>query len=180
MRRRIYLEKFNYSTLMILILSFCTGIFACRYDTGWRTYTQPNGVKFTARMWGDEYEVFFETREGYSIDKNSADNYYYYAAGSNKGIFILTKLKVGINNPAGLPKYLSTKNPYLSRSQKTENKDSISNNNLNKTTLVYYTLKVLLVEFSDIHGRDYYTRANFENMLDGSSYTMSPDGSRYF
>jgi M6 family metalloprotease-like protein len=153
---------------------------ACWFDTGWITYIQPNGVKFTARMWGDEYESYFETNEGFSIEKNYEDNYYYYAGSSNKGRFILTQFKVGIDKPVGIPKNLVKTNPFATRPQSLNSEMNQSDNNrLAKVTVTNYTLKVLLVEFQDVHsdvnGRS-YTRSNFKNMLDGSNYTTSPDG----
>ncbi|MHB8132316.1 MAG: metallopeptidase domain-containing protein, partial [Mobilitalea sp.] len=154
------------------------------YDTGWITYTQPNGVKFIARMWGDEYEGFFETKEGFSIEKNHSDGYYYYASSSNKGKFIFTQLKVGIDKPIGIPKNLVKTNPFSTRPQNLNSGMNQSDNNrLAKVTVTNYTLKVLLVEFQDVHGDVNgmsYTRSNFKNMLDGSNYTTSPDGETAF
>ena len=168
-----------------LILLFISNISqACWTDTGWITYTQPNGVKFTARMWGDEYESFFETKEGFSIEKNNSDGFYYYANSSYKGVFVLTKLKVGVDKPVGIPKNLVKKNPFAVKPQKLTGEVNVAaNNRLSKVTVTNYTLKVLLVEFQDVHGDingKTYTRTNFKNMLDGSNYTSSPDGEATF
>lgn len=55
---------------------------------------------------------------------------------------------------------------------------SISENDggLKKTTTTTYTLKVILVEFSDVEGSD-YSKSDFEDMLSGSAYDdEDPDG----
>ena len=164
-------------TASVFLLIVTSTTLASWYDTGWKTFIQPNGVKFTARMYGDEYEGFFETKDGFSIEKNHSDGYYYYASNSNKGKFILTQLKVGIDNPVGIPKNLVKTNPFITKSQIFNNNIYQNKNNyLAKVALTTYTIKVLLVEFLDVHGRNYYTRANFKNMLDGNNYTTSPDG----
>jgi len=170
--------RVNYIIIPILILISTSIAFASRYDTGWITFTQPNGVKFIARTYGDEYEDYFETHEGFSLEKNFNDGYYYYASGSNSGKFILTKFKVGIDQPIGIPKNLIKKSPFRSRQITDINFSGTGNKPLAKVSAnpTIYTLKVLLVEFNDIHGRSKYTCSDFKNMLGGNNYNMSPDG----
>jgi hypothetical protein len=136
--------------VIFFLLVLTNSSFACYYDTGWKTYLQPNGVKFTARMWGDEYESHFETKDGFSLDKNNEDGYYYYAGSSDLGRFILTKQKVGIDIPTGIQKNLVKKNPFNTRSKITTTFNNSTR--LAKTAVTTYKLKVLLVEFLDVHG----------------------------
>lgn len=178
-KKKKIMFRFNNIIISVFLLITTSISFASHYDTGWITFTQPNGIKFIARTYGDEFEGYFETREGLSLEKNFKDGYYYYASGSTNGSFILTKLKVGIDQPPiGIPKNLVKKSPFKSRQITNINYNSTGNNRLAKTSdsPTGYSLKVLLVEFNDIHGRSKYTCSDFENMLDGSNYNMSPDG----
>jgi hypothetical protein len=50
----------KYKIWLFLLLTYVTA-FSAWLDTGYHEFTQPNGVKFIARLWGDEYFHRFET-----------------------------------------------------------------------------------------------------------------------
>jgi|GEM_PF-2046857 len=175
------------------LLPYVKGVFACPFDTGWIEFTQPDSTKFIGRMYGDEYEWTFITEEGYIFDYNFDDGYYYYASGVANGQYVLTSLKVGIDKPVGIPKNISVKKEEAPPVYRPESealpeatpqaalKDRYTLKALEATPQALtgtYTLKVLLVEFSDVKHHDYptpYTKADFENMLSGIDYKRSPD-----
>ena len=65
--------RVNIYIISIFLLITTSISLACYFDTGWTTFTQPNGNKFIARMYGDEYESRFETQDGFSLEKNFKD-----------------------------------------------------------------------------------------------------------
>ena len=168
--------RVNFIVNSVFLLIATSISLACSFDSGWITYTQPNGIKFIARTYGDEYKSHFETKEGFSLEKNYYDGYYYYAGKSEGGRFILTNLKVGIDQPVGLSKNLVKIN-HIRKKALSQKSYSIptGTNRLSKTSSAIYTIKVLLIEFNDVHGRSRYTSSNFVDMLSGSNYIMSPD-----
>jgi hypothetical protein len=64
--------------ILIPIIFGITFVIAAPFDTDFVTWTQPNGFTFTARLWGDEFQWWFETQSGYRIIQGS-NNWYYYA-----------------------------------------------------------------------------------------------------
>ncbi len=68
------------------------------FDTGFVEWSQPNGVKFTARLWGDEFSTQMETNTGYKIIIGS-DNYYYYSTLDSTGDYTPSNRKVNIDQP---------------------------------------------------------------------------------
>ena len=67
-------------------------------DTGYIEWQQPNGITFTARIWGDEFENWMETDDGYRICKGM-DGFYYYAVLDEYGEFTVSDKKVAIDTP---------------------------------------------------------------------------------
>ena len=71
------------------------------FDSGMRQWLQPNGVTFTARLWGDEYLSWMETSGGYRITQGSG-GWYYYARLDAAGEFAPTSARVGLERaPSG-------------------------------------------------------------------------------
>jgi M6 family metalloprotease-like protein len=71
---------------------------AAPFDSGFKLWTQPNGVTFTARLWGDEFFNWMETTEGYRIYR-AANGWYYYAILDAAGEFRASDSRVGIEPP---------------------------------------------------------------------------------
>src|SRR6478735_1189841 len=69
-------------------------------------YQQPGGEKLPLWIFGDEYYARTETRDGYTVLFNQADQTYYYARASADGAaFESTGVKADAPAPAGLTKH---------------------------------------------------------------------------
>ncbi|TVL98181.1 MAG: hypothetical protein CV087_21610 [Candidatus Brocadia sp. WS118] len=73
-------------------------LLAIPFDSGFIEWQQPNGVTFTARAWGDEFEMWMETQDSYRFVQG-VDGYYYYAVLGANGDFVPSTNKVGIDAP---------------------------------------------------------------------------------
>jgi hypothetical protein len=158
--------------LVLSSLTLTTQAWATRFDTGWKEFRQPNGVIFIGRMWGDEYDYTFQTKDGYPFDKNFNNGYYYFAHSERDGIYQLSNLRVGIDAPINIPKNLSAHVTLRSRL----GKQGLDPSGLNKAAVATWTLKVIMVEFQDIRGNANanWSRGDFSNMLFSSNYYKSP------
>ncbi|NIT60324.1 MAG: hypothetical protein GWN00_30195, partial [Aliifodinibius sp.] len=83
---------------LIINLLLISALFAGYFDTGYIQWEQPDGTKFTARLWGDEFENYMQTRDGHNIIIGK-DECYYFAALSTDGIPVPTEKIVGIHEP---------------------------------------------------------------------------------
>ncbi len=186
-------------TLILFFLSLI-GLtsFASINDYGIKEYRQPNGLTFKAWSFSDEHGAYLQTLDGYMIEKNQKDSYYYYRSIDKKGEFFSTNAKVLIDDPIKnhIRKYLLSTEEWRNKIYKRNT--YVLNKGINRiNTLTTCTLKIILVEFSDIKHSDSrywpmnpglygtaranytrYSRTDFTNMI--SSYntynTTSPDG----
>lgn len=177
-----------------VMLAFSTAVWATNVDTGWKKYTQPNGVTFIGREWGDEFEYFWETQDGYRFVKNYNDGYYYYARLNAAGDYSPSQFKVAIDAPRGITKQLersAERNAFIAqqRAQFEASLAAVQAGSPEQPLMATYTLKLLLVEFQDFRhrnpsqdGRSEYTFQNFENLFFsfGTYNTTSPDGESVF
>ena len=168
--------------IFFIVLIGTASLFATYIDTGQIEFTQPNGANFIGRTWGDEFEHFSESKDGYRFVFNYENKYYYYAILNSKGDFVASNLKVGIDNPfiLNIPKHLEqtgkTRDLIDSRRKQFQEdmkrirlsrlKNSMSKRNLNKiaqTTTI--EIAAIMVEFSDVKHDPQYTLEDFNNML---------------
>lgn len=84
--------------VFFLLITLSIFVFGNYHDTGYIKWTQPNGVNFTARQWGDEFFHWFETIDGYQV-KMGLDYFYYYAVLDENGQFYPSKSRVGVDQP---------------------------------------------------------------------------------
>jgi immune inhibitor A len=68
--------------------------------------TQPDGTSFTAHQWGDEWSHGWETGEGYSIVRSTADGRWYYAITANNGALVASKRLVTGAPPMKMQQHL--------------------------------------------------------------------------
>ncbi len=67
---------------------------------------QPDGSVFLARQWGDEWLHGWETADGYTICKEDATGYWYYARTDETGNLVSTDVRADRTPPADIPKYV--------------------------------------------------------------------------
>ena len=72
------------------------------------TLSQPDGVQFKARQWGDEWNHGWETPDGYSIVRDACSGSWRFATTQAEGKLIATDVLVGSNKlpPPNTPKHL--------------------------------------------------------------------------
>ena len=61
---------------------------ASRFDSKTFTFTQPDGIKFEVRGWGDQHYAVFETLDGYAVVKNPSTGFFEIAQLSNDGTML--------------------------------------------------------------------------------------------
>jgi len=168
--------------LICLAVSLISVVLGGYYDSGMQLFTQPNGVTFQARIYGDGAEAHFRTSDGYEILKGTGEYYYYAILDSSENIFTQSEFKVGIDFPPSRSYELEyIENIYCTKST---SRGSVNGN---------YKIGIVLVEFSDKkHYVDSsgngYTKDDFENMMfsyDGSWNTAetgatNPEGREVF
>ena len=82
--------------LLISVVGF--PVTAAYHDTGMRTWSQPDGTKFQARTWGDEFYHWMETKDGYRIVRGD-DQWFYYATLGKEGQYLASEYQVGLDTP---------------------------------------------------------------------------------
>ncbi len=185
----------NKGFIIILLLLICINVqnlIATPFDTGMKTFTQPNQVTFTGRMWGDEFISWGETDNGYRFVQ-AIDGYYYYAQLDTTGEFEASIYKVAIDTPPPysyqlqrsrrrLDEIIAAVATFQQNIQDAaiwfEQKKTVAEN----LNLPYVELKlaVIFIEFPDIPhyisipSRQYgYTASDFENLLFSTDSTWS-------
>lgn len=149
-----------------------------------RTFRQPDGKTFSGYMRGDEFVVFFETAEGYSMAQNDK-GFWCYAATGPDGFLRATAHIVGEGDPAAFigekhrrhaPQVMAAlqgkraahyENMRLlapAAYKRNENPSPISG------AATSYKLAVLLIEFPDV--RATYAPADFASLLFSENHTF--------
>ncbi len=129
--------------------------------------TQPDGSKFTARQWGDEWLNGFETAEGYTILQIES-GWWVYAGETADGSLVPEKLgnnylRVGVDYPFDIPLHLRPTKPASVRTDSLENLGRAQNIGEHPTL-------VLLAEFDDrVHN---YAAYNFSQKIFGNSQSL--------
>lgn len=171
----------NFAVIFIILLLVKTlNLMATGIDTGWIDFVQPNGVKFIGRTWGDEFEHFNETKDGYRFVLSYENKYYYYAILNSKGDFTVSHLKVGIDNPAtfNIPKNLERTgetrylidlrreqfNEEMKRIRLSRSKKSLGKRNQTQAVTTI-EIAAILVEFDDVKHYSQYLLEDYNNML---------------
>ncbi|MBW7887195.1 MAG: hypothetical protein H3C35_02405 [Bacteroidetes bacterium] len=90
---------FIVSVLFFVVLQFAI---ANPFDTGWKTYYQPNGITFIGRQQGDEFYFYSVTNNGYYFIQDYATGWFYYAAQQTNGKFASNGSKVVMDYPSSL------------------------------------------------------------------------------
>ena len=70
------------------------------------TLTQPNGQSFRAKLVGDEWNNQIETKQGFTIKKDSRTGFWEYAERGARGRLVLSGQRVRVDAPTHLSKHL--------------------------------------------------------------------------
>jgi M6 family metalloprotease-like protein len=183
----------TFSALLTTTILFCVCItFAAPFDTGVITWTQPNGITFVGRTWGDEFFNWSETIDGYRYVMGNS-GWYYYATLDSRGEFASTQFRVGIDSPPPTSYKLERTQARIDAIRQLI--EELHGNHVPKTspggfqTLsqpVTKRIAVILVEFADVkHYRDTtkpnlqfgYKKATFDSMMFSQNYWYAPKDS---
>jgi len=183
MKRKILL----FVSLYLLI--FVPQVVSAWKDTGFIQWNQPNGVTFTARLYGDEFENLMVTQGNYQITRGTNGWYYYAQLGAN-GDFVLSSVRVGIDPPLQTSLNLKRSQARLNEIQNDRNafNQSLASGSslLSSTDL---SLAIVLVDFTpnirDDRPHDPgigYNYQSFHNLFfSNNTYTgTSPDNEPVF
>lgn len=186
-------QRLSVVVLFLVAATLNTTSLAAPFDTGFRQWSQPNGVRFLGREWGDEFLWSAETGDGFRYVRTS-DRWYYYAMLDRNGEFIATTSRVGIETPpAGsykLERSAARLNAVaLARAQFDALIDSNAQSFLRREALartssqsVSARLAVILVEFPNARHYDPgtpqrrggYLRADFDSLLFSQGFWYAP------
>ncbi|MBD3338729.1 MAG: hypothetical protein GF353_06460, partial [Candidatus Lokiarchaeota archaeon] len=171
----------RFVSCLILLVGFNSLTLASYFDTGWMEFKQPDGTSFIGRLHGDEYKYQYITKELYPFVKNYSNDYYYYAKDATNRRYLFSDQKVGIDEPVGIPKNLFILTDLEPPPPESKQKKDF----LQKTTAITYTIKIVLVQFTDISGGSSYippynsfTISDFEDMFSSSTYCTDDYGAR--
>ena len=108
MQRRPATDRrpFTIASLALLIVLVASASFAVPAAPDLRTFLQPDGTKFVARLWGDEWHHGWETADGYSILPDETTGYWYFARVGPTGGLQASSLRPGLDAPVGLQRGL--------------------------------------------------------------------------
>ncbi len=176
-------------TCLLLVMLSSSFLYAEYIDTGYKTFTQPNGVSFTGRYWGDEFSDWTETQDGYRIVRNWSGGWYYYAILDASGEFAASDRKVAIDPPLASSYKLERSESRKEEIQATIDAfntelDSAYQRYLNTrgTIDTTYRLGVILVDFtpSELWQNDNnpngYNKAYFDSLIFSRNYWYYPEG----
>ena len=176
--------------IIILLTTICimiiNGLYADYIGTGAIEWTQPEGTTFIAKLWGDEFEHWMETDDGYRIVKGSG-KFYYYAQLDSSGEFTPSSYKVGIDVPLASAYQLDRSE---SRKAEIEAQIEIFNQQLEQNAIWYQQrretredpikLGVVLVDFTpnerhpiEVNNPIYpnpYSKSHFDNLMFSTDY----------
>ncbi len=170
-------------------------VWANNIDTGWIKFKQPDGTEFIGRSWGDEFEFYSETQDGFRFVKNYRTGYWCYATLASQGNFEPTKLKVGIDDPVkyGLIKELSFaghQQELIEQKRKefakelTKIREEMAKNKQPLMTTRNIWVDLVLVEFQDVRHDPAYTNQHFNTMFASNDVyegtIIHPDGKPVF
>ena len=93
------MKRFLFVVILILVVKL---LFATPVDSTPIRVVQPNGDSITIIQYGDEYGTWYETLDGYVVEKNSS-NYWVYVNTNTNGNLVLTNQIVNkTSSPTGI------------------------------------------------------------------------------
>ena len=129
-------------------------------------FTQPDNVKFTGFVNGDEWQHWYETPDGFTFDKNKHGEWVYVKS-VVKGKFELTDIKIVDGSLPGIvisfPKHLKPERNAPTPLDNIPDLQSVSRTNFN--------IPMLLIEFPDLLANN--DVENFSDMMNLENYESS-------
>ena len=139
-------------------------------------FTQPDGVTFEARKFGDEFYHWMETKEGWTIGWNPARRKYEYIDVGTDGRFVSTGLMVGVDDPiaAGVLKHVREA-PEIVRGRQARAKESmieiaIPDQGVKVSSTGTVINLVILANFSDTSTT--YSQTDFNGLFNTIGYNQ--------
>ncbi len=175
----------------VLLFALFTNYVVSNYrDTGYRKIKQPNGIEFIGRTFGDEFDVRSITENGYVYVINPSTGWAYYAVLNNKGDYLASNARVGIDNP---PSQINLERSKLfqenirQRRSEFNSKQNIYSQKSSVEEQQTQTVGVLLVEFNDVThhidniiGRSHgYKLDDFQNLFFSENYYNTSNNNVY-
>ena len=166
-----------YTLFLTVLFIFVIDIFPAPFDTGYIEWEQPDQTMFVARSWGDEFEWWMETEDGYQII-SGPDNYYYYAILNENGEFTYSKNKVGIDDPIS-ESYQLERSPErlaeIEAERETFNQQLDDNydefmNKFDGPSAPPLKLAIVLIDFDDNLHSENYVKEHFDTMFFSTDY----------
>jgi M6 family metalloprotease-like protein len=163
--------------ILIITALICSEFFAAPFDSGYITWTQPNGVTFVARSWGDEFESWMETNDGYRIIIGPYD-YFYYSVLDINGEFTYSNYKVAIDEPLQESYQLERSQLRLSEiegeresfKQKCEQNYTDFMAEFDGPSTPPLRLAIVLIDFADSLHSSNYNKKDFDTLFFSTGY----------
>ncbi|MEA4882459.1 MAG: M6 family metalloprotease domain-containing protein [Clostridia bacterium] len=147
---------------MVAILLVSGSVLAAPAPDIVHTLSQPSGISFEARQWGDEWLHGWETVDGYTIMQDEATEYWHYARQSSTGAIEPSGLSVGIESPiASLEVHIR---PDSSKIRKADVRDPNADASVVRPSGTA-NVPVILIEFKD--RAHTHQASDFEDLLFG-------------
>ena len=194
------MARYNWITI-VLLYSFGPA-WADNQELGLQELVQPDGTRFSVREYVDEFGHYLATDAGYVV-QDATTGYYYYARYDNTGEATLSTLRVGRDDASSDVARLALENEeaLMEMARRFRGFESLTRAaGTAGARPLPESLLVILVEFSDVKHQnpndwpmegltggdkddgdddteDYpeYHVSDFETMLFGGNYTLSPD-----
>jgi M6 family metalloprotease-like protein len=136
-----------------------------------RYLSQPDGTRFAAHQWGDEWSNGWETSDGYSIVLSATDSRWYYAVTGTDGRLVAGMQQVGGAVPAQTQQHMRPSGS--ARAQASSLRDSSTAPQPVVPPTGTANVPVLMMNFADTTYS--YSPGNFQEMLFGSRNNSMKD-----
>ena len=93
------MKRFSFGVVLILVVKL---LFATPVESIPIKVTQPNGDSITIVQYGDEYGMWYETLDGYVIEKDSLNNWVYVKTDNDNNLVLTNQIVNNISIPSGI------------------------------------------------------------------------------
>ncbi|MFX0200785.1 MAG: FG-GAP-like repeat-containing protein, partial [Candidatus Hodarchaeota archaeon] len=191
------MKQILFFKLILFFSFFATNLFSVQVEPELKVFYQPDGKNFQGRILGDEFVIFYETEDGYSIEKNDQGFWCYAKIGSNGRLeaseFIVGETKPNIyigrkhlrHDLKIMTNIQSKRKEFYESLQLFEPLKALKGNaqdeyNLTPSSPISYNLAVLLIEFPDTP-RTYAPEEFFQLLFsEGFTYVSPAPGEEAF